>query len=118
MPSRTVIGCMAASISTLVLFVPVASDAATSSVARAYAEGRDWRGGNGGGNHASVFNHRADAPDACGALRAYEPDRRDPFELARRLAGTPSCTHQLCQHPPSPRAPRFLAVSSRGWLRL
>jgi hypothetical protein len=38
------LGCMAASAEALVLSVSAASDAPASSGARAFAEGRDWRG--------------------------------------------------------------------------
>lgn len=46
---------------------------------------------NDGGKHASLFNHRADAPDAYRAVRAPEPDRRDPLESAWNLPdGSPA----------------------------
>jgi hypothetical protein len=62
---------MAASAHALLLSVPVASDAATSSVAEASPRRpRSARPQNGGGNNASAVDKRADAHDAGATYRS------------------------------------------------
>lgn len=94
------LGLMGASVSTLVLSVPVAGDAPASSVAGASTRRpRLARPKDDGGNNASADNQRTNAPDADRALHSCGADHRRDADLPRRLTEAHRRVHHLEQYP-------------------
>jgi hypothetical protein len=102
---------MAASAEALLLFVPVAGDAAASSVAVGLRQ-KAAIGAvkNDGGYNASAVNQRADAPDAGRADRSLRPDHQRPAGYAGRLGQPANRAHQPAQHSQRAGAARSDAV--------
>ena len=98
---------MGASTDALLLFVPAAGGAPASSVARASARRpRLARPESDGGNNASAYDNRADAPDPDGAVRDADADRERASEIPGRFGRTRKRARQHRQYPPRPRATR------------
>lgn len=94
--------------------VPVAFDAAASSVATASTRRpRLARPKNDGGNNASADNQRTDAHDAHRTLQSRSADRCRDADLPRRLTTTYHGMHQPGQHPLRPHAARLLSLVRR-----
>jgi hypothetical protein len=95
---------MTASAEALLLFVPVASDAAASSGARGLRQ-KAAIGAveSDGGNNASAIDNRTDAPDAARTLRPGCADDHGPFGVSRRIRRTRDRADQPGEHPPRTR---------------
>jgi hypothetical protein len=113
-PNRAIRRLTGASADALVLFVPVASDAAASSSARTSLEGRDWRGRNDGGNDAGSDNQRADAANAGRAVRCRSADYRRAADFSGGLARTRQRAYKPAQYPAGTGAAGFLAAIHGG----
>ncbi|MGY4198883.1 hypothetical protein ACVIM9_008224 [Bradyrhizobium sp. USDA 4520] len=78
-------------------------------------EGRDWRGQNDGGNHASIVHRRTDAADGNGSVRSSGGSQTHPAQSCRHRARASPGASKHRRDPHGADALAFRPRALREW---